>query len=267
VGPPRRSRTLPDLEVIPTFHPAAALRQGDFFPFIWRDFDKLGEERVAWSEPTYVVSDGPLDAIGLIDQLEARGVTDVVIDIEVDVEKDIAFEHPNRYGMLCVGIGYAADKVVVLDEGAMGDERVRTRLAQFLRTRRIIAQNGKFDLQGLYPVLGGLKLWFDTMLASYVWDERRGIHGLKWQAREYLGAMIAISDSMSAQELGTGLSLDLSCISTTPLTLRVRMHCGRCTSSVSVTTAPVQSLGEFMICLWQHRMSLCMSSSTESPST
>lgn len=112
----------------------------------------------------------------------------LVIDIEVDIEKDTAFDHPNQYGMLCVGIGYDRNKVVVLAESVMGSPEVRDRLGRLLRRWRIVAQNGKFDLAGLYPILGGLTLYFDTMLASYCFDERPGIHGLKYMAVEYLGA-------------------------------------------------------------------------------
>jgi DNA polymerase-1 len=90
--------------------------------------------------------------------------------------------------MLCIGICYAPGRAVVLAEGVLGEREVLDALGELLRSKRLIAQNGKFDLAGLYPLLGGLKLWFDTMLASYCFDERPGIHGLKFQAVEYLGA-------------------------------------------------------------------------------
>jgi DNA polymerase-1 len=49
-------------------------------------------------------------------------------------------------------------------------------------------QNGKFDIAGLYNHCGHLDLFFDTMLASYVCDERPGIHALEVQGVEHLGA-------------------------------------------------------------------------------
>lgn len=188
VGPPRRSRIFPNLEVIPTIHPAAALRVADQFPYIVRDIGKLNYVAPEWADPQYVVAVDGDEALVLLGQLESRKPEALVIDIEVDVEKDTAFDHPNRYGMLCVGIGYAAGKVLVLGEGAMQDGRVRDRMGNLLRATKLVAQNGKFDLAGLYPVVGKLQLWFDTMLASYVFDERGGIHGLKVQAKEFLGA-------------------------------------------------------------------------------
>lgn len=189
VGPAKQSPRMEGLSVIPTVHPAACLRQGDMFPNLVTDIGKVNHATQVWTEPEYIVADTELQALGLLEQVDERvGGGPLVIDIEVDIEKDTAFDHPNKYGMLCVGIGYAPGKALVLSEGVMGSEKVQDRLGQLLRGHRIIAQNGKFDLAGLYPTLGALELWFDTMLASYVFDERPGIHGLKFMAVEYLGA-------------------------------------------------------------------------------
>lgn len=198
VGPSKPSSLIDGLRVIPTFHPAACLRQGDQFPFLVTDVGKVNHEPPVWSPPNFVVADTPDRAYDLLNAVDGRlesgsGLVAnpervLVIDIEVDVEKDSAFDHPNHYGMLCVGIGYDRSKVLVLAEGVLESEKVRIRLGELLRKYKIVAQNGKFDLAGLYPILGGLELYFDTMLASYVFDERPGIHGLKWMAVEHLGA-------------------------------------------------------------------------------
>ena len=135
-----------------------------------------------------MVADDEASGCDLLGQLQARRPEKLVIDIEVDIEKDTGFDHPNRYGMLCVGIGYAKGKVLVLGEEAMKSDRVRQRLGELLRSTRIYGQNLKFDLAGLQPVVGALCGFFDTLLASYTFDERPGIHGLEFQAIEYLGA-------------------------------------------------------------------------------
>jgi len=191
VGPGRRSESLPGVRVIPTLHPAAALRQADLFPYIVTDIGKVSTPNVVWNPPHFDVVDDELAALGWLDKID-RELTaregPLVVDIEVDIEKDTAFDHPNHYGMLCVGLGYARGRVLVLAEGVMGSQQVRGRLGDLFRAHRLVAQNGKFDLAGLYPIVGGLELWFDTMLASYTFDERPGIHGLKFMAVEYLGA-------------------------------------------------------------------------------
>lgn len=186
VGPGRPHRSLDQVRVITTLHPAACLRQGDMFPHLVADVGKINVKPVVFQEPRYIVVDDEASALQAIEELKAY--KELVVDIEVDIEKDTAFDHPDRYGMLCIGIAYAPDKAVVFGEEACKFESVLDALADLLLASFLIAQNGKFDLAGLYPHLGPLTLHFDTMLASYVFDERPGIHGLKYQAQEYLGA-------------------------------------------------------------------------------
>jgi uracil-DNA glycosylase family 4 len=178
----------PVKRVIPTWHPAYCLRNADAFPSLVSDIGKLKDSgRDAWSPPTWRVFDDPASAIAVLGELTDRA-SDLVVDIEVGIEKDFDFGHPNEYGLLAVGLGYARGKVVVLGEVALRDREVLARLKQCLAASRIIAHNGKFDLGGLYPHIGGQRLWFDTMLASYCMDERPGNHGLKVLAVERLGA-------------------------------------------------------------------------------
>ena len=191
VGPGKESSFLPGMRVIPSINPALCFRQGDQFPNLVADIGKVKYVAQHFDLPKYVVSGGVDHALELLEAIaerleELQGP--VVVDIEVDVEKDTAFDHPDQYDMLCVGLCYEPGKAVVISESDMADGRVRDRLGDLLRHSRVIAQNGKFDLAGLYPLLGNLTLWFDTMLASYTFDERPGIHGLKYMAVEYLGA-------------------------------------------------------------------------------
>jgi DNA polymerase-1 len=157
------------------------------FPYLVKDVGKvyggLGDN---WRAPDYFVLDDPGRAQEFLRAL-VGGDQVLAVDIEVAVDKDTAFDHPNRYGMLCVGIGYAPNRVAVLSTSAL-DTGTYDLLGDVLRSNRVVAQNGKFDLAGLFPHIGAVELWFDTMLASYVFDERPGIHGLKIQAQEYLGA-------------------------------------------------------------------------------
>lgn len=191
VGPSKESTFLPGMRIIPSINPALCFRQGDQFPNLVADVGKVKYVAQHFDPPKYVVSEGVDHALKLLEAVSERLEElqgPVVVDIEVDVEKDTAFDHPDQYDMLCVGLCYEPGKAVVISESDMADGRVRDRLGDLLRHSRVIAQNGKFDLAGLYPLLGKLNLWFDTMLASYCFDERPGIHGLKYMAVEYLGA-------------------------------------------------------------------------------
>lgn len=174
--------------VIPTWHPAYCLRNADAFPALVSDVAKLrGTKSGTWTPPRWKYFDNPLEARRVIDEIRSR-FREVVVDIEVGIEKDFAFGHPNEYDLLCVGLAYERGSAVVIGTPALGDKGVIDALRDLLQNVRIIAHNGKFDLAGLYPTLGNLQLWFDTMLASYCLDERPGNHGLKVLAVEKLGA-------------------------------------------------------------------------------
>jgi len=186
VGPPKVCPTVEGAEVVPSFHPAFCLRNGDAFPSLVNDVGKLVRDVQPWNPPQYVVVDTEEDALQAIGEVDA--ITDkIVVDIECGIEKDASFDHPNRYQMLCVGLGYAKGKVCVIGERAYEFETVRKELSKMLRRKKVIAHNGKFDLGGVYPTLGDIMLWFDTMLAHYCIDERPGYHGLKDLGVEILG--------------------------------------------------------------------------------
>jgi DNA polymerase-1 len=129
------------------------------------------------------------------------------VDIETGVEKDDDFTHPSL--LLCVGIGYEPNKAIVLSEQVLRDPRVSSALGSLLSRKQVICQNGKFDLQVLkrMGVIQTPNLWADTMLASYVLDERPGQHGLKGMASEHLGAPDYASDAR--KYLGKGDSYSI----------------------------------------------------------
>lgn len=179
--------------VLPTWHPAYCLRNADAFPSLVNDLGKLTRTTYAeWKEPTWKYSDEEHLAIGFLEWLmewqETTGRYELVIDIEVGIEKDTAFDHPNNYDLLSVGLCWQRDTAHVIGEEALKLPSVRQVLDKLLRRSKLIGHNGKFDLAGLYPLFPRLELWFDTMLAHYALDERAGIHGLKMLSVELLGA-------------------------------------------------------------------------------
>lgn len=174
--------------VVPTWHPAYCLRTADAFPALVSDVGKLrSKHHEPWREPEYSATDDPAVARRLIDHLRG-GEGSLVVDIEVGIEKDTGFDHPNEYDLLCVGLANSKEHAFVLGSGALADPDVRNGLRELLARKKLVAHNGKFDLAGLYPYLGALRLNGDTMLASYTLDERPGIHGLKILSVEKLGA-------------------------------------------------------------------------------
>jgi uracil-DNA glycosylase family 4 len=178
---------LPNSEVLATFHPAACLRSADSFPSLVTDIGKLlPQNRQQFTEPIWKAYEDPVIAAKALKEI-IRNYDEIVVDIEVGIEKDSDWGHAEQYQFLCIGLGYASGRVAVIGEQALRDTRVRELMGQLVSTKPLICHNGKFDLAGL-RVFGKGLLLDDTMLASYVLDERQGTHGLKYLAQELLNA-------------------------------------------------------------------------------
>jgi len=187
VGPPKTTSLFPDARVIPTYHPAACLRASDFFPHLVQDIGKIHlAPESTWAPPVFRVFDNPQEACRAIDELIAKAGA-MVIDIEVGVDK-LAFHRPEVYQFLCIGICYAKGKVAVFGEEALKSHKVQRWITKLIGHPRVrwICHNGKFDLAGLTR-FARAPLYFDTMLASYVLDERAGTHSLGYLGVELLG--------------------------------------------------------------------------------
>lgn len=189
IGPAKRSRLLPpDVRVIPTFHPAASLYNADSFPDIVADFQKIKQPKVStsWEAPTFTVwTDVEETNIFLSSLLTTY--SPIAIDIEVGIEKDVDFDHPERYQFLAIGMARSSSHADILSEEVLQSPVIRRTLGQLMPHVKWICHNGKFDLAGL-SVFGEGTLHFDTMLASYCLDERRGTNSLEYNAIERLGS-------------------------------------------------------------------------------
>lgn len=199
VGPARHSQHT-DCPVVSTVSPWACIAQESQFKFLVTDIGKLVNPAPQFTTPEYVVIEDADSAEALLESYvedSLRGEpSPLVLDIEVAMEKDINFEHPDRFDMLCIGLKYANHPIVVFTADALSKNFYEW-LNKLAYRSKVIAHNGKFDLAGLYSSCGEIDLDFDTMLASYVFDERSGIHGLKYLAQEYLGAP-AYDDEVTA---------------------------------------------------------------------
>lgn len=185
LGPPKQ---VGKYKVIPTFHPAACLRQGDNYPSFKADLAKVNAPPSTWEPPEWRLIDDGAEALSWLQmQLHIDPVL-AAVDIECGIEKDSDFAHPERYQMLCVGIVINGE-VVVIGEQALQSVDVQQAIGRFIRLHQIVCHNGKFDLTGLYPWAKELVVpYFDTMIASYVLDERPGTNSLEFNAIEFLGS-------------------------------------------------------------------------------
>lgn len=186
VGPAKQSEWISN-PIIPTVSPYLCFSQEARFPDLVTDFGKAYQIPIKFEEPEYTVIDTSVGAIRYLRGLLEDLPDEITIDIECVLDKETSFGHPERHEMLCVGMQADDHSLAVITANALTD-KVWLLLEELLKKVRIIAQNGKFDLNGIRPYVGKIKLAFDTMLASYALDERGGIHGLKYMAQEYLGA-------------------------------------------------------------------------------
>lgn len=187
IGPPKPYIENPEVQVVASWHPAYCLRSPDSFPSLVSDASKLrGKSYPIWNPPRYRVFDTKEVSLTAIERLWLVDGP-LVIDIETGFDKDEAFDHPNHYELLCIGISYGVGKVVVFGTNALKDSEVQVKLGQLLRSKKVVGHNIKSDLAGLYPIFGRIEADGDTMLQSYCQDERPGLHGLEKLGIEILG--------------------------------------------------------------------------------
>lgn len=188
IGPPRQYKFDSSIKVIPSVHPAFCLRSPDNFPTFVTDVEKIVKPpRSDWTPPNYRVFDNEEQTLIVLDRLDK--VTDeIVIDIEVGIEKDFDYAHPEDYEMLCIGIAYAKGKAIVIGKNALSFQSVIDAIKWLFSRKKLYGHNLRFDMRGLSPLIGIHKQYGDTMLMSRSLDERPGQHGLKKLSVEVLGA-------------------------------------------------------------------------------
>jgi uracil-DNA glycosylase family 4 len=189
IGGPKPYLENPEIKVIATWHPAYCLRVPDAFPSFVSDAGKIrarNSKYGKWKWGTYKFFDSPEVTLEVIRRL---WIIDgpFVIDIETGFDKDETYDHPDHYDLLCIGISYDVDKVVVIGENALQFSRVQDELGKLLRVKGIVGHNIKSDIAGLEPKFGKIEAVGDTMLYSYIYDERPGLHGLEKLGVEIFG--------------------------------------------------------------------------------
>lgn len=182
------------VRLIPTFHPAAALRAPDYFPSILKDVAKVNAVQVVWEHTQYKVVDNERQAIAVLDKQAEQAASNgglISFDAELDIEAikgAVDLKHPV---WLCAGISSRPGAAVVYTPAALTPNFWAKLDDKFEKDTRLrwLYQNGKFDIQ---PMWGSgvthARVDEDTMLEHYATDERKGTHDLEQLAVEILGA-------------------------------------------------------------------------------
>jgi uracil-DNA glycosylase family 4 len=185
-----------DAEVVPTFHPAAALRNPDFFPSIIGDIKKAINVQVKWEPTKFKVVDDIHKAMRM-----AQKQVEHSKRLGFDAEWDHTSEADSRFtpNWLCMGISHRPGAAVVYTERVVKSKQFQQRLKRYLEDRDLtwIYQNGKGDVQRLWSFAPGARVGEDVMLRHYTTNEIKGSHDLEQLAAEFCFAPSYKSEARS----------------------------------------------------------------------
>jgi uracil-DNA glycosylase family 4 len=194
-GGPRPSSYLPSMLVVPTYHPAYAMRSHQMFPFIVSDIEKVfdGEWRDRWQPVDFKVIRSELEANHKIMWFWKTHHDPLCLDTESGADKDDTFGGSIR-DVLCIGIKDTVNNQVVVFPREVLNDNNRKLLGRLCERNGLDGQNLKYDICRVLNVFLGVDrvldilMLGDRMLESYALCEAPGIHNLDYMSREYLGS-------------------------------------------------------------------------------
>lgn len=179
-----------EINVVPTFHPAACLRNQAQFPLFLSDLAKVNPPTSTWIEPEIHVITDVAKSLRVVNA--ANRDYSYVVDVETGKEKEEQYSRTTN--LLCVGFGSTRpdhhERVIVIGRPAIFNPEVQDAIINLFADTGVVCQNGKFDTYILHTINHlerSINLVADTMLQSYSINENPGTHSLDYMGREYLG--------------------------------------------------------------------------------
>jgi DNA polymerase-1 len=172
--------------LIAAYHPAAVIRNGGLLNDFVADLERL--EAVMQGKATTVALKVQVARVDTLDKLRKLGTLAGPL-ISVDIETS-GFDYLHDR-VLCISIGWENKAVVINGDLLYGNTAAEAvaLLNDLFRDRKGVLHNANFDLKFLRNLgVTTITVAHDTMLLSYVLDERRGVHGLKELAKTYCRA-------------------------------------------------------------------------------
>lgn len=170
--------------VVATNNPALVLRDDSTFPNLVKDFKRAFNPLPPPRLPQVEVISDRARAHDLVESLLAKPGT-IAADIE-SVGGLTQFAEP-----ICIQFAITGDSAYVVDHGVLyDDDFIETDLKRLLESdaHQFVWHNGKFDVKILRTSLGiNARVDHDTLLLSYVCDERPGVHSLEYLLMEEFG--------------------------------------------------------------------------------
>jgi len=169
-----------EARLVVTNNPAAALRDDSTFPNLVTDFRRAINPTPPTPFPTVRWTDDRNEAVDWLDRLDT-GVTTFAVDIE-----STGLEHDARLVSISFGRG---NRAIVIGRFALTYAIVRAKIGRLLgdNDKRFVYHNGKYDVKVLRTNGIEARVDEDSMLLSYVLDERPGSHDLDYLTADRLG--------------------------------------------------------------------------------
>jgi uracil-DNA glycosylase family 4 len=211
LGGARPLPSVPGATLIPTFHPAFALRNPDMLPTISADIARLSETHVevVWEPTKYNVCSDPHNAPRWLERQAQFPM--LALDIENGIEEGAPNDVRN-IDWLCIGMSHQAGHAVVYDERVVRSPQFRRTLEQIMASRANtwVMQNGKYDIQALWEFAPSARVDEDTMLmhfACHATGTRVLTRDFRWVPIEHLlpGDEIVAFDEKNTGDMKPGV--------------------------------------------------------------
>ena len=165
---------------IVTNNPAAALRDDSTFPNLVKDFRRAINPTPPTPFPTVKWTEDVDESLRWITTL-GQSIAECAVDIETT-----GLEHDSQ--LVSIGFGRSG-RAVVIGKHASNNTNVRRALGRLLShyDKRFVYHNGKYDVKVLRTNGVSARIDEDTLLLSYVLDERPGSHDLDYLTADNLG--------------------------------------------------------------------------------
>lgn len=168
--------TADGLRVLTTYHPAYVLRQHQMFPELLKDlkagFNGMNLSTVAQFETKVI--DTMLEAHYTLEIIYKTCGPALAFDLETNSLDFVTGK------IVCVILSPRPDTSYIFPIEVLANAKNRKLLRAILESRLVVGHNLKFDLKFLAAEFDIFpQEIFDTLVAHYALDERRGVHGLK----------------------------------------------------------------------------------------
>ncbi len=180
-----RIREWHGIKVLPTVHPASILHGGSAWTDFANDIERiprvLAGETFEDTPPKVTTIGTKKQLLELISKIKAAAPCEIACDIETT-----GFDY-FQDDILCVSLSVTGVKAYTIVQELCTKELLKPLFD--IEGVEWTYHNAKFDVQFFTTLIGKpVPHDHDTMLKSYVLDERQGAHGLKIQAAERLNA-------------------------------------------------------------------------------